>query len=510
MKSNRLQNNFNPRAIAIVAALIVVSTLATTRGANYSQRESILKPCEIQGVEGKKLCGTYEVFENRATKQGRKIGIKIVVFVATGEHPEPDPFIYIPGGPGSSATEDAPYLAKPFAKIRERRDLLFIDQRGTGGSNPLNCAMFDPADVQGYLGYFFPLKSIRKCRKELENTADLKLYTTTIGMDDFDEIREALGYKQLNLYGASYGTRSSLVYLKRHGAHVRTATLFGVSPTDQLMPRVFPQDTERALQGVLSECVADEACNKAFPNLKNEAKAVLTRMLKGPVEVAVNKDVATRDDAATGAAKKSVDKVNVRLSRDLVAEAIRYMLYSPSAARRIPLFLHLAAGGDFEPLALAALDYRRNLVGTGSNGMYLTVTCAEDLPWINAAEATRLAADTFLGDYRYRQQHEACELWPRATIESSYREPVRSDVPVLIFTGEWDPVTPPSNGAGVARYLSHSLHVIVPHGGHGFNGLEGTDCVDRIQSEFVARGMTNGLDTSCINAIHRKSWALEK
>jgi pimeloyl-ACP methyl ester carboxylesterase len=504
MKSNPLPKDFKARAILMVAALMLVSVLATTRGAHSSQKESILKPCEIQGVDGKKLCGTYEVFENRATKQGRKIGIKIVVFVATGEHPEPDPYIYIPGGPGSSATEDAPYLAKPFAKIRERRDLLFIDQRGTGGSNPLNCMMFDPADLQGYLGYFFPLEAIRKCRKELESTADLKLYTTTIGMDDFDEIREALGYKQWNLYGASYGTRSSLTYLKRHGAHVRTATLFGVSPTDQLMPRAFPQDTERALQGVLSECVADQACNKAFPDLKNEAKAVLARLLKGPVEVAVNKD------AAAGAAKKTVDKVNLRLSRDLVAEAIRYMLYSPSAARRIPLFLHLAAGGDFEPLALAALDYRRNLVGTGSNGMYLTVTCAEDLPWVTAAEAIRLAVDTFLGDYRYRQQHEACELWPRASIESDYREPVRSDVPVLIFTGEWDPVTPPSNGAGVARYLSQSLHVIVPHGGHGFNGLEGTDCVDRIQSEFVARGTTKGLDTSCISAIRRKSWALEK
>ena len=510
MKSNRLPKDFNPGAIATVAALLLVSVVASTRATHPSQREAILKPCEIQGVEGKKLCGTYEVFENRATKQGRKIGIKIVVFVATGEHAEPDPFIYIPGGPGSSATEDAPYLAKPFAKIRERRDLLFIDQRGTGGSNPLNCVMFDPADLQGYLGYFFPLEAIRKCRKELENTADLKLYTTTIGMDDFDEIREALGYKQLNLYGASYGTRSSLTYLKRHGAHVRTATLFGVSPTDQLMPRAFPQDTERALQGVLSECVADQACNKAFPNLKSEAKAVLARLLKGPVEVAVKRDAASGNNAGTDSAKKTVDKVNLRLSRDLVAEAIRYMLYSPSAARRIPLYLHLAAGGDFEPLALAALDYRRNLVATGSNGMYLTVTCAEDLPWVNAGEATRLAAGTFLGDYRYRQQHEACELWPRATIEPDYREPVRSDVPVLIFTGEWDPVTPPSNGAGVAKYLPQSLHVIVPHGGHGFNGLEGTDCVDRIQSEFVARGTTKGLDTSCIKAIHRKSWALEK
>lgn len=474
-----------------------------------TQRESLLNPCEIEGVEGKKLCGTYEVFENRATKRGRKISLKIVVFAATGANPEPDPFVYIPGGPGSSATEDAPYLAKPFAKIRERRDLLFVDQRGTGGSNPLNCVLFNPADLQSYLGYFFPLEDVRKCREQLESKADLTLYTTTIGMDDLNEVSAALGYKHLNLYGASYGTRAALTYLKRHAASVRTVTLFGVSPTNQFMPVAFPRDTERALQGVLSECAGDEACSKAFPNLKHEAKAVLEKLIKGPVEVAVNKDI-NRSNAAANDVQTPITKIKVQLSRDLVAEAIRYMLYNPAAALRIPLFLHLAANNDFEPLALVALSYRRDLVGSGSNGMYLTVTCAEDLPWVKPNEAQLLAANTFLGDYRFRQQREACALWPRASLAAGYAEPVRSDVPVLIFTGEWDPVTPPSNGASVARHLSQSLHLVVPHGGHGFNGLVGTDCVDRIQNDFVVRGTTKVLDTSCVQTIHRKPWVLAK
>ena len=207
-----------------------------------------LKPCTVADVEGRVLCGTHEVFEDRAARKGRKISLKIVVFAATGSDPQPDPFVYIPGGPGSSATEDAPYLAKPFARIREQRDLLFVDQRGTGGSNPLNCKFFDEADPQSFLGYFFPLADVRKCRAELEPKADLKLYTTPIAMDDLDDVRAALGYKQLNLYGASYGTRAALVYLRQHEASVRTATLFGVSPTNQFMPRIFPQDTERALQ----------------------------------------------------------------------------------------------------------------------------------------------------------------------------------------------------------------------------------------------------------------------
>lgn len=489
-------------ALFTIAGLALLCSTALAKNPNQNaQQRNVLQPCEIQNVEGKKLCGTYEVYENRKTKQGRKISLKIVVFVATGANPEPDPLIYIPGGPGSSATEDAPYLARPLAKVREKRDLLFIDQRGTGGSNPLNCDLFDPTNLQSYLGYFFPLEAVRECREQLESKADLKLYTTEIAMDDFDEVRAALRYKSLNLYGSSYGTRSSLVYLKRHGDHVRTATLFGVSPTNQFMPRIFPQDTERALQGVLSECLGDAACGKAFPNVRPESKTVLDRLLKGPVEVEAT---LNSDDGNPANARKA----KVSLSRDLVAEAIRYMLYQPSAAARIPLFLHLAAQNNFVPLANAALDYRVGLVGSGSNGMYLSVTCAEDLPWVDAKEAERLAVNTFLGDYRFRQQHEACTLWSRGAISADYSQPVISRVPVLIVTGEWDPVTPPSNGESVHRHLSQSLHIVVPHGGHGFNGLEGTDCIDKLHFDFITRGTVKGLDTACVKAIRRQGWAL--
>ena len=491
----------NGAAFAIVVIAAVINSSATV-----SSQTVDLKPCTVAGVEGRVLCGTHEVFENRARRAGRKISLKIVVFAATGANRQPDPFVYIPGGPGSSATEDAPYLAKPFARIREQRDLLFVDQRGTGESNPLNCKFFNEADPQSFLGYFFPLADVRKCREELEPKADLKLYTTPIAMDDLDDVRAALGYKQLNLYGASYGTRAALVYLRQHEAHVRTVTLFGVSPTNQFMPRIFPQDTERALQGVLAECAGDVQCGKAFPNLKTEAKLVLERLIKAPVEVELTKQAAQQDNQTQNAAPV---KFKVMLSRDLLAEAIRYMLYNPAAAQRIPLFLHLAAENNFAPLAQAALDYRRGIVATGSNGMYLSVTCAEDLPWVKASEAKQLAANTFLGEYRYLQQSEACALWPRAEIGSSYGQPVVSNIPALIFTGEWDPVTPPANGAGVARHLARSLHLVVPHGGHGFNGLEGTDCIDRLQAEFVAKGTTEGLNADCVKAIKRKPWVLE-
>jgi pimeloyl-ACP methyl ester carboxylesterase len=468
------------------------SSVAHQNGATIA-----LRPCEVRGLQGPAKCGTLEVFENRASRKGRKIGLNIVVLPATGQQREPDPFFYFAGGPGSAATEDAPGIAQAFAKIREHRDLVFVDQRGTGQSHPLDCAFFNPKNPQSYFEYFFPLDDVRKCRSDLETKADLKLYTTTIAMDDIDEVRAALGYDKINLFGGSYGTRAAMVYLRQHPKHVRTVMLQGVSPTNMHLPNDYPVQTERALQGVLAECAADEACNKAFPNIKSEVKAVLEKLIKGPVDVEFQVQGVTTP-------------IKVTLSRNLAAEAVRYMLYNPGGAARLPLVLHQAAEGNFGPLAQTALRFRRTLVGTGSNGMYLTITCAEDVPWIKRSEgeSERFSQNTFLGDYRLHQQREACALWPRATVDSDYFKPVRSDAPVLILTGEWDPVTPPANGDFVARTFPNSLHVVVPHGAHGLGGLEGTDCIDRLSTEFVERGTTKGLDTSCVKNIRRRGFPL--
>ena len=489
----------------LAAIVLVVSYSALSNSALESvkqgQAASIsLEPCEVPGptptAKEKAHCGTFEVFEDRDRKSGRRIALKIVVFPATGKDKAPDPLFYIPGGPGSSATEDAPFVAQEFAKIREHRDLVFVDQRGTGGSNALNCDFFDSKNLQSYLGDFFPLPDVRKCREQLEPKADLKLYTTSIAMDDLEDVRRAMGYQKINIIGGSYGTRAAQVFLKLHPNSARAIILHGVSPTNQSMPRDFPQHTERALNGVIAECAADQACHEAFPNLLAESKSVLERLLRGPVEVELKRDPAK-------------DPVKISLSRDLVGEAIRYMLYQPAAASRIPLFIHLAAQGNFVPFANAAINYRQNLVATGSNGMYLSVTCAEDLPLIKPGEGERNGLNTFLGDYRLRQQRAACELWPRGKIPGNYAAPTVSDVPVLILTGQWDPVTPPIYGDTAAKHFSHSLHVIVPHGGHGFGGLTGLDCIDNLMASFVEKGTTSGLDTSCVNSISRQGFVLK-
>ena len=438
---------------------------------------------------------TFEVYEDRSAR-GSQDQSERTRLSSDRQQSSTGSYVYFAGGRVLQLRKMLS-LWSAFANIRWQRDLLFIDQRVPVTRTHSTVRSLIKRILQSYLRHFFPSMTYGNVANNL-NQKPIQALHTSIAADDLDDVRAALGYERLNLFGGSYGTRAALVYLKRHPKHVRTVTLQGVAPTNQYMPRDFAQQSERALQGVLAECAADEPCNAAFPELKAEAKALLAQLLKGPVEVEVRNP---------NAAPESTERTKVRLSRDLAAEAIRYMLYNPVAASRIPLVIHLAARDDFVPLAQSALRYRMNLVATGSNGMYLSVTCAEDLPWIKPGEGEQLAANTFLGDYRLRQQREACAFWPRATIESDYAAPIKSNIPVLILTGEWDPVTAPSNGDGVARTLSNSLHIVVPHGAHGFGGLAGGECIERVSRSLLSEALSQSC-TSCVKSITRKGFAL--
>jgi pimeloyl-ACP methyl ester carboxylesterase len=467
----------------MIVALLVAGSLAA---ADVPRLE--LQPCQAPGLREAR-CGTYEVWEDRARRAGRKIGLKVVVVPATGSERRPDPLVFINGGPGESATQAAAGLAHEFAKVLEHRDLLLVDQRGTGGSNPLDCTLYGP-DLQSFLGDFLPQEAVRRCRAELERKADLALYTTSAAMDDLEEVRAALAYPAVNLLGASYGTRAALVFMRRHPESVRTAALQGVDPPSYPMPLDFARDAQRALDGVVGECAAEVGCATAFPRLPAEVKAVFATLERGAVRAEIL-------DPQTG------DMTQVTLSRDLVAEAIRYLLYESAGASMIPVLVHQAAGGDFGPLAEFALFGRREIVSSGSTGLYLSVTCAEDLPRIAPGEGERAATGTFLADYRLRQQRSACEIWPRMTAPAGFGEPVAAPTPTLLLSGQWDPVTPPSQADAALQHLPNAVHLVVPSGGHSFDGLQGVDCVTKLLADFVEAGSAKGLDTGCVASIRR-------
>jgi pimeloyl-ACP methyl ester carboxylesterase len=469
-----------------------VATIFTSAATASEAAPLRLEPCQ---ENGKARCGALMVFENRELRHGRTIPIKVMVVPATGAMPAADPIVFFEGGPGASAVQAAQGLAEEFHDLSAKHDLVFIDLRGTGSSNGLSCELFGKSgDLQSALGDMFPLEAVRKCRAELSSRADLGLYTTSLSVDDVDDVRAALGYERLNLVGSSYGTRAALVYMRLHADHVRTAVLMGVDPPTAPAPRDFPRDAQRALDGIFSECAREASCAAALPNLPRELDAVLARLRRQPAVVEIV-------HPETG------EPAKVILKPDLFAEALRYLSYNSGTASLIPALVHQSALGDFAGVAEFAL-FARRVVGGLAEGLYLSITCAEDLPQIQPKEAERLARNTFLGDHRYQQQSAACGAWVRGAVPPDFATPIRSDTPALLVTGEWDPVTPPSLAAEALKTLPGGVSVVVPHGGHAFDGLEGLDCVKRVIRDFVEAGMVRGLDMTCLASVRRPPFPL--
>ena len=457
----------------------------------YSAR---LKPCKLPG-EGKPadaFCGIHEVWENRAAKSGRRIGLKVIVLPALSSSPKPDPIFLLAGGPGQAATTTAPGSAGED-RLRRDRDLVFVDQRGTGEPDKLACELGGHEDdLQSYLGEMFPVAAVQECRDRLAKKYDLTLYTTDLAMDDLDEVRAWLGYGKINLSGGSYGTRAAQVYLRRHPESVRSVVLDGAVPMDETLPITHAAAGQRSLDLLTEWCEKDAACHGRFPRFRQEFQAVMDRLRREPAAVEV-------EHPRTG------KPARVTVAWNVVADGVRWALYSPESSALLPLMIHQAAAGDFKLLAQASVNSRLGAIDGITMGLFFSVTCAEDIPFIDPAQIPARTANTFLGDYRVAQQTAACGVWPRARIEPSHREPIRSDVPVLVVNGERDPVTPPDFGPRVTRAMTRAVRVVIPWGSHG--GSE--PCRDKIEADFIEKGSGEGLDLSCVKRIELLPFVLE-
>ncbi|HEU4386161.1 MAG TPA: alpha/beta fold hydrolase, partial [Blastocatellia bacterium] len=371
-----------------------------------------LEPCPGP-AEKDALCGKYEVFENRSTRSGRKITLNVLMLPATAPTPEPDPVFYFEGGPGGAAVATAKGGGRKvlFDLLRKRRDVVFVDQRGTGESNQLACAMNDPADLQTSFGERFPIERVRQCRTELEKIADLTLYSTPIAMDDLDEVRDALGYQRINLYGGSYGSTAAMSYLRQHGDHVRSAVVAGVAPVDYRLPLPIAKGVQHALDRMLEDCGASDGCRSAYPKLKAELAELIARLEKQPATVTIT-DPTTRKSQS------------VTITRNAFVEHLRLLLYFPQMISQVPLFIHQAYQNDYALFSTYALIFSRVIENTIARGMHLSVVCGEGLPFINEADITREAAGTIYSDTLVRSYKKACENWPRARIPANFVEPV--------------------------------------------------------------------------------------
>lgn len=466
--------------------VIFTALLLIGLGCRKPQPSAIERLARCQMEEGPTdgYCGKLPVFENRETRTGRKINLKIVVLPALKRESRPDPLFVLAGGPGQGAAKMAAAFSQIFRTFQNDRDIVLVDQRGTGDSNPLNCKPPDrDEDDLSKLGAY-PMEQFRKCLAGYD--AEPGLYTTPVAMDDLEDVRLFLGYGKINVWGGSYGTRAALVFLRRHPDSVRTVVLDGVAPTGMRLPLFASRDGQRALDLLIRDCEADPGCRARFPALRTKVAALLAHTALKPRVRLTHPRTGERGE--------------VIFTRELFASILFGALYSPALSALLPRLLEDAAAGDYQGLLALGFAGEATSDDPISQGMFLSVVCSEDRPYITRAEIEAETKNTFFGSTMFDTRLKPCEFWPRAEIAAGYHDAVKSDVPVLIFSGELDPITPPVWGEQAKRSLRNSRHIVVPGTGHG---TIAAGCVPRLTARFLDEASVAGLDESCVRNLHR-------
>ena len=452
-----------------------------------------LTECRIPNVDSAVQCAKFEVFENRETKTGRKIALNIVVLPASARIKEPDPIFLFAGGPGQAATDLVATAKMILGTLNTKRDIVFIDQRGTGKSNLLTCKFptdDDPDMANADKRRQLTLKLYTECRDTLAKKADLTQYGTTTAMADYDEVRAALGYDKINLWGASYGTRSAQEYLRRYPDHVRTVTLDSVASPSLILPENFARDAGAGLEATFSACEKSTTCNKDYPTMRADFAAMLVRLDKNPQTVMVTNPLSGIPQQST-------------VTRDSVAIAAFSTLYVPQLTAMLPEALKQANLGNYVPLTALSGGMAEMAEEKIAIGMRMSVSCSEDVPRItpamrDAADKIEPFRSTFI-----REFSTACEVWPKGSVAPDFFTPVVSDKPVLILSGGLDPVTPPAFGDEIKKSFSNSVHFVAPYIGHG-TSQQG--CGPKIVKQFIEKASVAELNGDCLKRLPRPTF----
>jgi pimeloyl-ACP methyl ester carboxylesterase len=482
-------------ALLTLAAFVSCSSSASSSAGSTSRLGLKAAPCRVGQSQAKALCGTFTVFENRASRTGRTIGIRFILIKA--KHPSRRAMTFNPGGPGASSTALAPDFADATTGavgwFRGRYDILLVDNRGTGGSAPQQCDFAPPDRPDLYFRQVWPDALVQSCRNRLASQANLSLYSSSPAADDLDDLRAALGYPKLVLYGGSYGTFFYLVYARQHPQHVESIVLEGVAPSHFfIIPLPMARGAQTGIDGLEAACRNDATCSSRFPEFAKHFAAVVHRFDAGPVTIAAQNTITHQ-------------ALRVQLSKEVFAEAVRHAMYAPANAAFIPVTIERAYRGDFTPLAQMVDQQAQIFANIEANGLNLSVTCAEDIPFITEEAVARDTAGTFEGDARVRAQQRACRLWNVDPVPAGFDAPVRSDAPILMISGSDDPATPPSYARAALQYLPNARMMLVPGASHD---SDYPPCVDATIVAFVRAGSASGLTFSrCAATYHRPSFA---
>jgi pimeloyl-ACP methyl ester carboxylesterase len=437
--------------------------------------------CTITGeypvrAQAPALCGTLRVPEARSNPAGRQIGLRVAVVPAVATDREPDPLFVLAGGPGDPATQFFAWLPAVFDDVHATRDIVLVDQRGTGASNAQNLP--ETPDTTGLPESTADARLSAWADGALASIdADPRFYTTTVAADDLDDVRAALGYEMIDLYGTSYGGTLAQYYLRQHGERVRVAVLDGATPVDVPVLERMAASSQAALDLLFKRCAEDSACHAAFPQLTDEWKALLDR-LATPLTIT---DPGSGDEAV-------IDRV-------LLADAIHTALLTESTAARIPRAIHLSHEDQW--LEAAQLI---SAPPTGGPTLLMAdeIFCSESWARFNPVEVARQGAGSYaltreLG--RAERRAAVCQHLPPGVVPANDATAVRTDTPVLWLVGDGDPQDPPANLTKVPAQQPRSRIVVMPAQQHVIGHL---GCMPSVIAAFLEAGGVDQLDTSCV------------
>jgi pimeloyl-ACP methyl ester carboxylesterase len=458
--------------------------LAAIVGAARGEATLELADCRVSAGPGypgiKARCGTMSRPLDPASPQAGSIELKVAVVPALSLEPHSDPLVPIAGGPGQSTIYFYATWFGAFERVRQDRDILLIDQRGTGDSAPLDCDIEDEV-VDGQYSSEQTLRATRECVASLPH--DPRFFTTSVAVADIEAVRQALGYAAVNLYGISYGSRVAQHFARRYPESTRTVIVDGVVPPQLPLGPNIAIESQRALERVFERCANDPACAKRFPNLPGDFGALMETLAERPASLDVPNPV-------TGVPE------TVEFGSGELGAAIRLLLYNPRTVALLPLVIDAAAAGNLTPLAAQFRMATASLGESLSIGMHNAVMCTEDAPFIDWDNVDRAALEaSYMGPLQLEAIRTMCSVWPRGVLDDNLREPLATSVPVLLLSGDADPITPPDYAAMASVDLRHAWLLTGKDQGHG---LALVGCMPRVIDHFIESMTLDGANTECL------------
>lgn len=465
------------RSIALLTLCIALA-VCRTAGALELEECRINAGPAYPGIKAR--CGTLRRPENPGDPESPEIEISVAVVPALSLAPQPDPFVPIAGGPGQGTIEFYSGYANAFEAVRRERDILLVDQRGTGKSSRLDCE-FDGEFVSGQHAAEEVRAASSECLEGLPH--DARYFTTSVAVTDLEAVREALGYPQLNLYGVSYGSRVAQHYARRYPEATRTVVLDGVVPPQLPLGPEIAIEAQRAIDSIIARCTEDAACAGRFPDLARSFARLRAELGNDAVPVRLPHPV-------TG------ELETVDFGDDELAIAIRLLAYSPSSIALLPLLIHEGADGNLTPLAAQFLLISSSLADSIALGMHNSVMCTEDVPFFDesAIDYDALAA-SYIGPEQVQALRAICSVWPTGPIDPGFHEPLATDIPVLLLSGDADPITPPRYAELAKTELGNAVHLVGINQGHGQAAV---GCLPSIIGDFVATADPGQIESDCL------------